>query len=330
MEAIVWRGGQTVGTVSVARPDPPPGWALVEVAYVGLCGSDLHICAGEHPRAKPGLVIGHEVVGRAVESAGHVAAGAPVFVNPLLPCGSCGPCRRGQLNTCEHLGFVGIDANGGAAELVAAPMEHLLPLPPSVDLRRAALIEPLAVALHAVRSGGLGFGNRVHVLGAGPIGLLVASCARLFGASPVTVSDPSDARAGAARERGFELVETAAEDRHSENRRPGVVFDCTGHPSASPGVLGWVATGGVVVTVGAYPGVVGVDLQDLMFREITMIGARAYTPDDINTALSLVEDGLVDPARFVTDVLPLRHGAVALDLLRAGRGIKVLLSGPAA
>ena len=129
----------------------------------------------------------------------------------------------------------------------------------------------------------------------------------------------------AAGERGFELVETAAEDHSSD-----VVFDCTGHPSASPGVLGWAATGGVVVTVGAYPGLVGVDLQDLMFREITMVGARAYTPDDINTAVSLVEDGLVDAARFVTDVLPIRDGAVAIDLLRAGRAIKVLLAGPAA
>jgi (R,R)-butanediol dehydrogenase/meso-butanediol dehydrogenase/diacetyl reductase len=325
VEAVVWRGGQTVETVWVARPDPPPGWALVEVAYVGLCGSDLHICAGEHPRAKPGLVIGHEVVGRTVESAGHVAAGTPVFVNPLLPCGSCAPCRRGQFNTCEHLGFVGIDANGGAAELVAAAMGHLLPLPPSLELSRAALIEPLAVAVHAVRRGGVGFGNRVHVLGAGPIGLLVATCARLFGASAVTVSDPSDARAAAAGERGFELVDRAAEDHSSD-----VVFDCTGHPSASPGVLGWAATGGVIVTVGAYPGVVGVDLQDLMFREITIIGARAYTPDDINTAVSLVVDGLVDAARFVTDVLPVRDGAVGIDLLRAGRAIKVLLAGPAA
>ena len=325
MEAIVWRGGQTVEAASVARPEPPPGWALVEVAYVGLCGSDLHICAGEHPRAKPGLVIGHEVVGRAVESAGGLAAGAPVFVNPLLPCGSCAPCRRGQLNTCERLGFVGIDANGGAAELVAAPAEHLLPLPPSLALRRAALIEPLAVAVHAVRRGGVRFGHQVHVLGAGPVGLLVATCARIFGAAPVTVSDPADARAAAARELGFELTDSTAGDGHAE-----VVFDCTGHPSASPSVFTWVATGGVVVTVGAYPGVVGVDLQDLMFREITVIGARAYTPDDINTAISLVEDGLVDPSRFVTDVLPLRHGPVAIDLLRAGRGMKVLLAGPAA
>ena len=94
----------------------------------------------------------------------------------------------------------------------------------------------------------MGFGNRVYVLGAGPISLLAASCARLFGAPPGTVSDPSDARAAAAAERGFKLVETAAEDHSC-----GVVFDCTGHPSASPGVLGWAATGGVVVTSAPIP-----------------------------------------------------------------------------
>jgi (R,R)-butanediol dehydrogenase / meso-butanediol dehydrogenase / diacetyl reductase len=325
MEALVWRGGQLVQTASVPRPDPPPGWALVEMAYVGLCGSDLHICAGEHPRAKPGLVLGHEFVGRAAEGPGPIAAGAPVFVNPLLTCGSCRPCRHGEPNLCAHLGFLGIDADGGAAEVVAAPATQLLPLPPSVGLERAALTEPLSVAVRAVRKGDVRFGHRVHVLGAGPIGLLVATCARLFGAAPVTISEPASGRASAAAELGFELVANPTGDF-----RPDVVFDCTGHPSASPDVLEWAATGGVVVTVGAYPGVVGVDLQDLMFREITMIGTRAYTPDDVDTAVGLIERGLVDPSRFVTDVLPLRDGPAAIDLLRTGRATKVLLAGPAA
>ena len=326
----MWQGGELVQTVSVAAPEPPPGWALVEVAYAGICGSDLHICAGEHPRAKPGLVIGHEIVGRVAQDPGHLAAGAPVFVNPLLTCGSCRSCRHGQPNTCEHLGFVGIDANGGAAELVAAPSGQLLPLPASVGLRQAGLIEPLAVAVHAVGKGDVRFGHRVHVLGAGPIGLLVATCARIFGAA-VTISEPSSGRAGTAAELGFELVASPARDsRIDKDRRVDVVFDCTGHPAAAPEVLRWATTGGTAVIVGAYPGVVGVDLQDLMFREVTMIGVRAYTPDDVRTAVSLIDQGLVDPSRFISDVLPLSEGPSAIGLLRAGQAIKVLLAGPAA
>ena len=325
MQALTWRGGRQVETTSVAPPVPQDGWSLVRMAYVGLCGTDLHICAGEHPRAKPGLVIGHEIVGRLVEPAGSVAAGAAVFVNPLLPCGSCRPCRFARYNVCQRLGFLGIDRDGGAAELVAVPSERLVPLPPWLDLKRAALIEPLAVAVHAIRRGQVVTGYRVHVTGAGPIGLLVASCARLEGTASVTMSEPSATRAAAARDFGFELLDDAAADRSAD-----VVLDCTGHPAASPGVLKWATTGATVVTVGTYPGVVGVDLQDLMFRELTVVGARAYTPEDIRAAITLLERGGIDATRFITGVMPLEDGAAAVQRLRDGEAIKVLLEGPSA
>ncbi len=254
----------------VAPPTQYPGWALVEMSYVGLCGTDLHICAGEHPRAKPGLVIGHEFVGRVVDAVGEIAAGTAVLVNPLLPCGKCRPCHDDRPNACEGLEFLGIDRDGGAADYAAVPSDHLVALPASLDLKLAAVVEPLAVAVHAVRRGAVAAGRQVHVVGAGPIGLFVACCARLQGGS-VTVSEPSSGRAAVAADLGFELIDGPAADRRAD-----VVFDCTGHSSVSPTVLQWAATGGVVVTVGAYPGVVGVDLQELMFRELTMIGARAH------------------------------------------------------
>jgi 2-desacetyl-2-hydroxyethyl bacteriochlorophyllide A dehydrogenase len=215
--------------------------------------------------------------------------------------------------------------DGGAAELLAAPVDHLVPLPWSLDLQSAALIEPLAVALRAVRRSDMSVGDRVHVVGAGPIGLLVASCARLGGAASVTLSEPVMKRAEVAAAFGFKVVEVAEQDRSAD-----VVFDCTGHPSVSPTVLGWAATGGTVVTVGAYPGVVGVDLQDVMFRELTMIGTRVYTPDDVAAAVALVGQGAIDAPRLVTGVLPLEEGASAIARLRAGSELKVLLKGPAA
>jgi len=298
---------------------------LVEPAYVGLCGTDLHICAGEHPRARPGLVIGHEIVGRLAAACGDLPAGTAVFVNPLLSCGTCLACRRGRSHVCERLGLIGIDADGGAAELVAAPADHLLALPATLDLRRAALVEPLAVAVRAVRRGGLKIGERVHVVGAGPIGLLVGSCARAAGAASVTLSEPVARRAEAATTFGLDLVDLAAQDHTAD-----VVFDCTGHPSVAPTVLGWAAAGGTVVTVGAYPGVVGVNLQDLMFGELRLVGTRVYTPDDVSAAVALIAQGAIDVERVITDVLPVAEGAHAIAHLRAGAELKVLIKGPAA
>ena len=325
MQALVWQGGEVVGPAEVAKPVPAPGWALVEPAYVGLCGTDLHICAGEHPRAQPGLVIGHEIVGRLAAACGDLPAGTAVFVNPLLSCGTCLACRRGRSHVCERLGLIGIDADGGAAELVAAPADHLLELPATLDLRRAALVEPLAVAVRAVRRAGLNIGERVHVVGAGPIGLLVGSCARAAGAASVTLSEPVARRAEAAATFGLDLVDLAAQDHAAD-----VVFDCTGHPSVAPTVLGWAAAGGTVVTVGAYPGVVGVNLQDLMFRELRLVGTRVYAPDDVSAAVALIAQGAIDVERVVTDVLPVAEGARAIAHLRAGAELKILIKGPAA
>jgi len=324
MRAVVWQGGTVVAAADVPAPAPEPGWALVKPAYVGLCGTDLHICRGEHPRAKPGLVIGHEVVGRLLHATGDLQAGSPVFVNPLLSCGTCRACRRGRSHICENLRLIGIDVGGGATELLAAPADHLVALPASLDLRAAALIEPLAVALRAVRRSEMHVGDRAHVVGAGPIGLLVASCARLAGAVTVTLSEPVPRRAEAAAALGFDMVDTEGQDRCAD-----VVFDCTGHPSVSPKVLGWAAAGGSVVTVGAYPGVVGVNLQEVMFRELKMIGTRVYTPDDVAAAVTLAQGG-IDVSRFVTAVLPLEDGGLAIARIQAGSELKVLLEGPAA
>jgi 2-desacetyl-2-hydroxyethyl bacteriochlorophyllide A dehydrogenase len=324
VQALVWQGGELVGPAEVAEPTPAPGWALVEPAYVGLCGTDLHICAGEHPRARPGLVIGHEIVGRLAAPCGELEAGTAVFVNPLLSCGTCLACRRGRSHVCERLGLIGIDANGGAAELLGAPADHLLALPAALDLRRAALVEPLAVAVRAVRRGGSVLGDRVHVVGAGPIGLLVAECARAAGAS-VTMSEPVARRAEAAANFGFQLEDVSAQSHSAD-----VVFDCTGHPSVAPTVLAWAAAGGTVVTVGMYPGVAGVNLQDLMFRELKLVGTRVYTRDDVNAAVALIADGAVDVERVITDILPLSEGGNAIAHLRAGAELKVLVKGPAA
>src|SRR5580658_8763279 len=143
MRALVWRGRQGLAVVSRRPPASRAGWTRVAPTHVGLCGTDLHICAGTHPRARPGIIIGHEFVGHLLEPAGGLRAGQAVFVKPLLACGSCPACARGLEHTCSRLELLGIDRAGGAAQRALAPVSSLRALPQGLELERAALIEPL-------------------------------------------------------------------------------------------------------------------------------------------------------------------------------------------
>jgi (R,R)-butanediol dehydrogenase / meso-butanediol dehydrogenase / diacetyl reductase len=319
----MWQGGDRVAVADAEPPAPQVGWATVKVAYTGLCGTDLHICQGDHPRARPGIVLGHEIVGRLSEPARGWPAGTPVLVNPLLSCHDCRSCRSGNAHVCERLGLLGIDAPGGAADLVSVPEAQLVRLSDGTNLRTAVLIEPLAVAVRAIRRSGLRLGRRVHVVGAGPVGLLIANCARLSGAAEVTVSEPAPQRAATASGFGFALADVP--DRHAD-----VVFDCTGHPSVAPVVLDWAANSGTVVTVGTYPGVVPTDLQSVVLRELTMVGTRVYTPDDVAAAADLAARDPFGLGAFVTSVLPVAEGPAAISRLTLGTELKVLIEGPAA
>jgi (R,R)-butanediol dehydrogenase / meso-butanediol dehydrogenase / diacetyl reductase len=137
MSALVWAGGRQVTVERRPRPIAGDGLVLVDVAYCGLCGTDLHICAGEHPRARPGIVLGHELSGRLAADAGGLAAGTKVVVDPLLPCGICRTCRSGRPHTCATLRLLGIDVPGGAAEQVAVPADRLISVPDEADEKGA-------------------------------------------------------------------------------------------------------------------------------------------------------------------------------------------------
>ena len=331
MAAFVWQGGEKVAVEEVSRPRAKEGWALVDVAFAGICGTDLHICAGEHPRAEAPLVLGHEFVGTLHADADGLAAGQSVAVEPLLNCGECAPCRTGRSHVCERLRLIGIDVAGGVAEQVAVPTSRLIPLPEGLDFRRAALVEPLAVTVHAVRRSGLALGDPVMVAGAGPIGLAVASCARLAGAGTVYVSEVAEPRRRAAEELGFVVLDAddPGEDLRARNGGEGaaVVFDTAAHPAVAANITSWTATSGRVVFVGTYGVPTAVNLQDVVFREIEAVGCRVYTRGDMEAAVALIADGRFDPEPFITSVVALSEAPTALQKLRSGDEIKVLIDG---
>jgi 2-desacetyl-2-hydroxyethyl bacteriochlorophyllide A dehydrogenase len=321
MRALQWQAPGRVAVAEVPRPAPTDGWAVVDVAFTGLCGTDLHIVAGDHPRAVPGVTIGHEISGVLAEDVPGLARGTRVVVNPLLPCGTCITCRAGRPHTCANLRLLGIDAPGGAAEQVRVPVDGLVPLPDGADLAALAFAEPLAVAVRAIRRARLALGEDVVVVGAGPVGLAVALCARLAGAASVLVVETSPTRRDVAAGLGLDAVEAAGD------RTAPLVFDCASHPAVAARLAALAQVGGRVVLVGVYPGLTPIDLQAVTFKELEVVGTRVYSRDDLRTAARMIVDGAFDPGPLLTLTVGLDEAPDAVAALSSGREVKVLVRG---
>ena len=194
MKSIIYKGAGEVVSEEKAVPAAGAGEVLIKVAYAGICGSDMFIYQGTHPRAQAPLVMGHEFSG--VIEAGHptLAKGTPVTVYPLLSCGQCEPCKNGTPHVCNTLKLIGIDCDGGMAEYVKVPADKVVEIPAGLNLKLGAFIEPVAVGVHAVRRSGYKPGDTAVVYGAGPIGLCVAACLSYFGASRVLVIEANPYR----------------------------------------------------------------------------------------------------------------------------------------
>ncbi|MHB0859270.1 MAG: zinc-dependent alcohol dehydrogenase [Anaerolineae bacterium] len=321
MRAALWLGTEQVAFREVERPTPRPGEALIRVAYAGICGTDLMIYLGKHPRAKAPLVMSHEFVGAIVEADGDAfAPGTPVAVNPLLTCGACYACRNGIPHVCARLGLVGIDRDGGFAEYVATPLHTVRPLPESLPLVQAALIEPLAVAVHALRASDLRVGDVTAILGAGPVGILTAQVARLAGARRVFVSEQSPRRLQIARDLGFEVIDVAQQntvqtimDATGGEGLP-VVFETAGVQATirEAGQLG--RPGGQILQVGMPKTPPLVDISGLSYRELRITPIRVYREEDFDQAIHIAATGRVDLVQPVTHVVSLRELAAAFEV----------------
>ncbi|WP_166850933.1 zinc-binding dehydrogenase [Isoptericola sp. BMS4] len=333
MQAAVWAGVDDVRVHDVPVPEVPEGWALVRVEYTGICGTDLAIVHGRHPRAQRGLVLGHEIAGR-VESAGAggPAAGARVVVEPLISCGTCRACRSGDTHVCTHLGLFGIDEPGGAAQFVALPPSALHEVPSHVAPVHAALAEPLAVAVHAVRRSGMEAGDVVAVFGAGPIGILTALVARHAGASQVIVSDPNSRRLSIAESMGLTVVPPGASMRDTAAELTGgdgadTTFDTAAHPSVAAELTDVTRVLGRIVVVGVYKEAPRVDLRAVCFKEQSFLGVRVYTRDDVRTAIDLIAADELALDLFPVSVYEMMHVSEALSAASSGdAGLKVLLA----
>ncbi|MBK3642501.1 L-idonate 5-dehydrogenase [Streptomyces sp. MBT33] len=323
-------------------PEPGPGQALVAVRYGGVCGSDLHYWkhggVGDFRLREP-MLLGHEVVGTVLGYGTPSPAGAgpgpvpgtAVAVHPATPCGACPECVRGRRNICRDTRYLGSAARfphvqGGFAAQVVVAADQLRPLPAGLEPRRAALAEPLSVALHAVHRAGDVAGRHVLVTGAGPIGCLVVAAARAAGASRVTVTDLLPAALAYARAAGADTVVRADDpDDPGWPAEADVAVEASGVAAGLDSCLRLVRRGGVVVQLGMLPPGPSPFAGNLVVsREIDLRGAFRFDAE-FDEALRLLAAGPAFDA-LVSAVVPVREAESAFALAAdRSRSCKVLL-----
>lgn len=335
MTALVLHAIGDARLEKITSPEPEQGQVKVRIGFCGVCNSDIPRFFGKGPYFFP-IVCGHEFAG-VIESIGQgVTKFAPadrVAVFPLLWCGDCISCERGKYAQCLNYNYLGSRTNGAFAEYVVAPERNLLRIPDGVSLEEAAMIEPAAVALHALRrAGGTSVGESVVVFGAGPIGLMVAQWARSLGASKVMLVDMVPEKLDLARGFGFEhvidlrAVDPAAEiEKMTGGHGVDLCIDAAGVPQATIQIMRCARHGGRIVLLGNPSDDVTIPaelISRLMRREVQIFGtwnsdyAAHGEDDDWHRSLAAMASGVIDVKPLITHRVPLDQAWDALCMMK--------------
>lgn len=335
-QQVVISGKGSIAVRQTPMPRPSEGEVLIDMAYAGICGSDLHTLTRGHPWLPYPIEPGHEASGVVAEvgvDVRGVEVGDAVYVQPAVCCGACFYCLRGKPNLCDNLIGVGSHIPGTMSERFCVPYAAVRPVPTGMSLAAAAMVEPFATVAHAIRLSGGVSGATVAVLGAGSIGQAVLVSALASGAQAVAVTDPVAEKRDRAAELGAVAgIESSVPDlreRMAEalGGRPDVVFDCVASASTLPSAVELAVKGGIVMVVGVGHGPVSFSIEDLQDREVAVIGSAMYHPVDFDRAEELVQ--LVDAARLVTAVFPVGEAAAAFEQAHSGKQTKIHLTGAA-
>lgn len=286
------------------RPERGPGEVLIRVRRVGICGTDYHIFRGTQPYLEYPRVIGHELAGEVVEGdeAGQFAPGQIVAVMPYLFCGKCGACAKGKTNCCTHIQVLGVHRDGGLAEYLSLDARYVVDAA-GLSLDQAAMVEFLSIGLHAVERARIEAGQRVLMVGAGPIGMAVALFAVMRGGQ-VTVLDSNPRRARFCVEQlGASAIVTADEIGGGEGY--DAVFDATGSPAAMEAGFGYVAHGGTYVLVSVVSADLSFNDPEFHKREMALLGSRNATIGDFQAVVEAIRAGTVPVDAMHTHSAPL-------------------------
>lgn len=318
-------------------PEPKASEVLVKIMEIGICGSDIHVYHGTHPFTSYPITQGHEVAGEIVklgEKVEGLSVGQKVTIEPQVTCGTCYLCRHGKYNLCEELKVMGFQTTGVASEYFAVDAAKITPLPDEMTYDEGAMIEPLAVTVHAVNQSWGVKDKNVVVIGAGPIGNLVAQVARAKGAKGVLVSDISDRRLEIAKECGIDLVVNTKNRDLGEailecfgKDKADIIYDCAGNDISMGQAIKYARKGSQIILVAVFGKMANVDLAVLNDHELDLNTTMMYRHEDYLEAIELVKNGRIELKKLMSNHFPFREYKEAYEYIDANRELtmKVLI-----
>ena len=331
MRALVYTQPNEVQLQQRPMPQAAAGEVVLQIEAVGICGSDMHAWHGHDPRRKPGLVLGHEFVGRIAESAAPgFAVGTRFTGNPLITCGTCDYCVQGRNNLCANRTMVGMTRPGAFAEFMSIPVASLIAMPQELPYRSAALTEPAATAWHAINLTMRALARPIHecrvlVIGGGAIGMLAALLLRHLGVDRVALAELNPLRREAASKHACcEAIDprTAPIAESSFD----VVIDAVGAKATRAQSFAAIKPGGVIMHVGLQDWASEIDMRKLTLAEVTLLGTYTYTTADLRATVDALARGVFGDLSWVEE-RPLDAGQMAFVDLDQGRcaSAKVIL-----
>lgn len=313
----------------VPTPAPKEGEILLKMERIGVCGSDIHVYHGKHPFTSYPVTQGHEVSATVVETGKNAQGFQPgqlVTVEPQLTCGVCHPCRHGKYNLCENLKVMGFQSTGLASEYFSVSADKVTPLPETLTADEGAMIEPLAVAVHAVKRMGEIKDRDIIVIGAGPIGNLTAQTAMGLGAKRVAITDVSDIRLQYAKDCGIPYcVNTLDNDFDAAMNgifgadKADAIFDCAGNNHTIGQAVSYARKGSAIVLVAVFADMAQVDLAVLNDHELDLNTSMMYRHGDYVEAIRLVSENKVRLSPLISAHFPFREYLSAYEYIDKNR-----------
>lgn len=291
-------------------PEPAlaPGFAIIALKRIGICGTDLHAFKGRQPFFVYPRILGHELAG-VIEAIGPndegLAVGDRVSVIPYMHCGTCIACRGGKTNCCTDMKVLGVHIDGGMRERISVPVTHLIAAN-DLTLDQTATLEPFAIGAHAVRRSGLAAGETALVIGGGPIGLGVMAFAKARGAKVIAMDVNEDRLAYCGKWAGADATVNALRDPLAAllaaggGELPSVVFDATGNAQSMTAAFGYTAHGGKLIYVGLVSADITFHDPEFHKRELTLMASRNATKEDFERVLEVIRTGGVDVSQYIT------------------------------
>ncbi len=328
---------QTVVLREVDRPGAGKNEVLIKVKKIGICGSDVHAYYGKHPYITCPIVQGHEFSGCVTEVGENVTKFKPgdsVTAMPQLVCGKCYNCTHGRYNICSELKVIGCQADGAAQEYFAVDEKLVLKLPDGMSYEHGAMIEPLAVGVHAVGRLGDVKGKKLVVFGAGPIGNLTAQAAKALGASAVILVDLSNYRLGIARQCGINYTVNSSEEELQQaitgyfgEDLADAMLECVGVQPTVEQAVKYARKGTDIIIVGVFGSKPAVDLGLVQDKELRLIGTLMYMEQDYHAAIDMISSGRVNLNPLISKSFPFGDYGAAYKFIEQNgeKTMKVLI-----